>query len=474
MLTCIQNIILLWEGSITGLDEALQLVLIVDYILDWARDIFRLSILRQLKCVATKGAYSTYTVSNDPDVLSMQNAIPNWLDLQGRQTSVPASITAGSAIDNGRSGNDLDLIADRLLQIPLHEDENGLVVCGTVLRSKVRGLCITVDNLSTILQGFSEDPAKHEFVSTIFKITETRARCFVLPDTRALQDVEQVWTGNATYSTTLSTTLRSTLVSMEVNFYTKPDHQLVRELTYLAITMEAYEELTTSYYRSKRASLGRWKTISSDRILTFVESEDKTIKDDFLLRCLENQAFVSHHSPKMHFRRDARLKSRAGRVTQLVRDIYHTYRIGLREPTESFIRNFDVTENIAPKPEHPIWSAHTGGVLAKTSEYGKFILYVANKRLFGVSTSWLVKNLASRMSPEAQIFDCSQPKGSCWTATDDKTLSRIARWIVSQRLARDQLVEMRGAFPDAGIFQKLLQFKDEGFNRWNDWRFSWR
>lgn len=40
-----KRIVLLWKGSIDSRDEALQLLLILDHIFDWARDQYRPSIL---------------------------------------------------------------------------------------------------------------------------------------------------------------------------------------------------------------------------------------------------------------------------------------------------------------------------------------------------------------------------------------------------------------------------------------------
>jgi hypothetical protein len=58
----------LWEGIIINHNDALQLVLIVDYIIDWARDIYRSSIMRQLMSVADKGSQSTHTIVEEPGI----------------------------------------------------------------------------------------------------------------------------------------------------------------------------------------------------------------------------------------------------------------------------------------------------------------------------------------------------------------------------------------------------------------------
>ena len=67
----------LWDGCITEEDNALQLLLIVDYVADWARDIYRPSILKHLKSTVSQIAYDQVSLSNDSDVYSMRSANPN-------------------------------------------------------------------------------------------------------------------------------------------------------------------------------------------------------------------------------------------------------------------------------------------------------------------------------------------------------------------------------------------------------------
>ncbi|KAJ0417817.1 hypothetical protein BJY00DRAFT_315608 [Aspergillus carlsbadensis] len=56
------NVVRVWVGCITNLDSALQLLLIVEYLSDWARDAYRPAVLRDLESVATPG------IKPDPDL----------------------------------------------------------------------------------------------------------------------------------------------------------------------------------------------------------------------------------------------------------------------------------------------------------------------------------------------------------------------------------------------------------------------
>ena len=50
-----QNILDLWTGRLDTKDGALQILLLVDYIFDWARDIYRHGIARLLKVLTQTG-----------------------------------------------------------------------------------------------------------------------------------------------------------------------------------------------------------------------------------------------------------------------------------------------------------------------------------------------------------------------------------------------------------------------------------
>jgi hypothetical protein len=65
-----QEILQLWSGCITEIDDSLQLLLIVDYIADWARDVHRSSILRKIKSSVTGIAYDQVSLSHDSDIFT--------------------------------------------------------------------------------------------------------------------------------------------------------------------------------------------------------------------------------------------------------------------------------------------------------------------------------------------------------------------------------------------------------------------
>jgi len=60
----------LWRGSILSRNGALQLLLLVDYIFDWARDIYREDIIKELRVLASQENDRASFVYTDTDIYS--------------------------------------------------------------------------------------------------------------------------------------------------------------------------------------------------------------------------------------------------------------------------------------------------------------------------------------------------------------------------------------------------------------------
>lgn len=56
-------------------DGALQLLLIIDHIFDWARDVYRPAIFHHLKYLSSNDASDTISIANDSDIFSLNNPV---------------------------------------------------------------------------------------------------------------------------------------------------------------------------------------------------------------------------------------------------------------------------------------------------------------------------------------------------------------------------------------------------------------
>ncbi|KAI4677818.1 hypothetical protein J4E81_010748 [Alternaria sp. BMP 2799] len=223
------KVILLWEGSITRHDAALQLVLIMDYIVDWARDIYRPNIIRQLKSVVDKGQQSSYTVTADPDILSRTGYANSRIGdgpLAAISRVETAEVLAKPAFDAINStivssfeplfkstGNHVDI---RVWESAKYE-------------SRVRGLYITgtdVDAKNNIIRA-GWDRMRTVHVN----------RCwFLLSSAQGIKTIEQAWTGLQDTKDVEDLPEQKILISLYVQYRKDGDGTPIRELTYIALT----------------------------------------------------------------------------------------------------------------------------------------------------------------------------------------------------------------------------------------------
>lgn len=85
----LQIIVDLWTGDIRSKNGALQLLLIVDYIFDWARDVYRPAILGELHTLATGDV-----IAADSEVFSATSRrLSTWMDTSEDAQTVRTSFT---------------------------------------------------------------------------------------------------------------------------------------------------------------------------------------------------------------------------------------------------------------------------------------------------------------------------------------------------------------------------------------------
>jgi hypothetical protein len=230
---------LLWNGSITFKDNAIQLVLIVDYILDWARDVYRPSILRHLKSIATGKGYDDISLADDSDVFSMRRHISSW---------IPAPPTIADIVDSVEF--DVNVDQSSLLPIPIPNTKLGSIRSATIVEFRFAGLRITESNVTSLLRltGDSQKSAR-ELVSFISRWDEMLS----LTSTE-LDELEYIWTGNikSDDNAANSSMTEEFYILLEFRCFLSNSWQIIKEITSLAISKSAFEILITYAKFQKR------------------------------------------------------------------------------------------------------------------------------------------------------------------------------------------------------------------------------
>ncbi|CAN9234463.1 unnamed protein product [Alternaria alternata] len=226
------DVVRLWQGDITGYDEALQLVLIMDYIVDWARDIFRPSIIRQLMSVVDKGKESSYTMIEGHDILSIRDyanssygdrPIPNigeagTFEAPAQPDFDAVSSTTGSSFEPlfESTGKHVDI---RVWEAAKYE-------------SRVRGLFITENDTAATGNHFHKDYQR-------LWTADMDRYWFFLPNVQGIKILEEAWTGSQKIKDMQDVRQQRILISLYVQYRKDFDGAPIRELTYLAVTETA-------------------------------------------------------------------------------------------------------------------------------------------------------------------------------------------------------------------------------------------
>lgn len=135
VLTPKKRIVDVWRGSILSRDGALQLLLLIGYIFDWARDAYRVDIIRELRVLACGSNDSASTVFADSDIYSTFSARTVALDYIEDQMSSDAA-------------EDPDIPARD--DFTKYDSRHGIIRHATFVQSRYSGIIINKDNFPTL------------------------------------------------------------------------------------------------------------------------------------------------------------------------------------------------------------------------------------------------------------------------------------------------------------------------------------
>ncbi|PQE30536.1 1,4-alpha-glucan branching enzyme protein [Rutstroemia sp. NJR-2017a WRK4] len=227
----------LWDGSIMSKDSSLQLLLIVDYIFDWARDIYRPYVLRQLKSLVTGSTFDQISLTDDSDIMSMRRNISNWIQ------AAPSTI-AGPDFEQDFGAHDSAPHLDHqsLLGISIPNTKLGTLRSASLAESRIEGLFITEQNVAKLLQLAGAEDSARQLINFLAKWNE-----LLVLTGDALDELEETWIGRSRFATGPSAPSTSSqfYVLMEVKTFINISWTIVRQLTYIAVSKEAFEIIFT-------------------------------------------------------------------------------------------------------------------------------------------------------------------------------------------------------------------------------------
>jgi hypothetical protein len=222
-------------------DDSLQLLLIIDYIADWAREIYRPAILRQLKSFATGIPYDLVSVSIESEILSRREQIANW---------IPAPPTVMETFEPLEHFDltPIPVLHENVLSIPIPNTQRGSLRTASIFESRIFGLRLTEDNCKRVLE-FAGGPgrednkcrkAARDIVNFIAQWDE-----LIAISEADLDYFEDSWTGDIHADNRASTASGTATfyVLIEYSTFMTSAWDIAKEVSYVAVSKEALEIL---------------------------------------------------------------------------------------------------------------------------------------------------------------------------------------------------------------------------------------
>ncbi|KAK1763845.1 hypothetical protein QBC33DRAFT_548735 [Phialemonium atrogriseum] len=211
---CCVHILPLWNGCVRSPSHALQLLLIVDYIVDWAREIYRGAIINSL----------TKALENGPKPMVMVH--------QTRTSRRFCQVSHGSS---GATKHPKTSTGDPLRK---YDSQYGVIRDARYVRSLFVALYVTEDNFETLMGSISADERKSLANSILRCLTEAWRI-----SREGLDAIERMWTNKSREGADHYPKDKVFLTVMTVTAYLTPSWEPTRELGYLAVAESLFDRL---------------------------------------------------------------------------------------------------------------------------------------------------------------------------------------------------------------------------------------
>ncbi|KIW91594.1 uncharacterized protein Z519_07561 [Cladophialophora bantiana CBS 173.52] len=347
------RILQLWEGNINYEKHALQLLLIIDYIFDWARDVYRRDIISGLLSLATNASHSLVA---DTDVGSLHNDFPPFVDVD---------------IDEPTIGNDIEQIEPFAVPhlLRFFDHENLAFRDARYMTYKVWALHVTLENLDQFLSKMDTTEKAKQLARQLWRSVRGQGTWSVTAD--CLNAVEKLWTGQDRESHTFQNPEQRFLASFAVDSYFTDggNRGMVRldlwnqvhTLTYVAIAQDALQALrerTKFNPRSLHLDIADCPMIPTECVVDLFKSvRFSSVRQCFAAAIARSRlssgsrprsqgdlysfpACPTRHGLVRYFTPILTTPQYSGSASpaELLKRIYKLLKIGMAEPSESFLR----------------------------------------------------------------------------------------------------------------------------------------
>ncbi|KAK5994182.1 hypothetical protein PT974_07625 [Cladobotryum mycophilum] len=256
----------LWHGNVDSTEDALRLLLIVDYICDWARDIYRESVVQCLRSLIVGDSRS---LSYDTDVFSTIDRVDQW-DLHDTEDQNAARIS--TALQEDRD------------PLRTHDTSVGVIRDARYIRMRFIALYITADNVNYLLESRMSEMQSFNTKQTLITLLKS-----AWPVTKeGLDNLESFWTGKAREGTDLFPPGKKFFFTGTLSAYISPDWQPTLELACIAVADDVLNNLSGV---GNKADITKWLSflplVKSEELETLFGTLSRQPASDILFACVK-------------------------------------------------------------------------------------------------------------------------------------------------------------------------------------------
>jgi hypothetical protein len=397
----------------------------MDYIVDWARDIFRLGIMRQLMSVVDRGTQSAYTIIEDHDILATRDYANSWFGDRSVSTiggAEAAEVPAQPAFDA------IDFTVVECPLEPLFKSTGKHVDIrvweGAKYEARVRGLYITENDAA----------AEKHFTQTGFERiwTFNMPRClFLLPSVQDIKIIERAWTGSKVIKDVQDVSPQKILISLYVQYRKDGDGTLIRELTYIAVT----ESVAKQIWEWKGIVEQNEMVVSAEELGIKLREAWASSQENYFKRYADGQTSVlcatasdfdkMSYRVVLSFQKDHEVRSIARKLDSFIKATCENPRAGRYKIYATCFRYTKAVHSLTVEPHSASDPTQACVFINEEAMPSGICAYITTAASREVNNTWLIRHLLQVVVVDWQLD--RREFSSFHGITSDKTLL----WIVS-------------------------------------------
>lgn len=314
--TTIYRVTTVWRGSVCSRDGALQALLLVDFIFDWARDTYRNDIIKHLRVLATGNNDAATNTHADTDILS----------------TFPLNSSTNQDSLNEEPEEDAPIREEFMA----FDGSDGLVRHATFVELRYFCLVITKDNIQTFLRSI---PTPR--VQRVCRLILQNLKEAMQINAEYLDAMERKWTGAESITRNPFSIQPQFHTTMSLATYFSSRWHIVRDLSVIALAEDAWDGIVHASglkaNREKTMVPFSSRVIESTTLLSSLERLKAGSPRQVLLSAIERH-YISLEMSSLDQGQVRYASNGDSSLWSLMYFMYSTFKTGVLEPREPFLR----------------------------------------------------------------------------------------------------------------------------------------